>query len=260
MKKMLISLFAALLTAGLVYGQSPIVSVKSISRIGTPDAVDAGYFRIYNPGGTSSVSHVTIVSDSTNLFTVSPTSDTISNDLQLVTITFATGLDAGNYSGNITVTQTNAPVTTRTIPVSLRITRDVSKKLGSLADARIMPTTVTMGEEATQLPLPRDFGDVMIGKIAGTDQNGATYYRMNMWVAGYPEDTDWMSFGTEIYDTVHLSAPLRDTNDTTTVTSYDPVYYGRLLIGKIAAETGAVWAAFGTTTNDWTLMHEATIE
>ena len=42
--KKLMGIFTAVLMAGLVYGQSPITTISSIDRIGTPDAVDAGYF------------------------------------------------------------------------------------------------------------------------------------------------------------------------------------------------------------------------
>lgn len=181
--KKLMGIFTAVLMAGLVYGQSPITTISSIDRIGTPDAVDAGYFRVYNTGGTADVSHVTIVSDSTNLFTVSPASSVISNNLAQVTVTFATGLAVGNYSGNIVVTQTNAPVTVRTIPVTLRVSKDTGNRLGS---ARVDYMTPRIDVNATTDPTdytPRYKGDMLVGQAgAGT---GA------VWVATGLTTSDW---------------------------------------------------------------------
>ena len=42
-----------------------------------------------------------------------------------------------------------------------------------------------------------------------------------------------------------------DTNDTTTVTAYEPAYVGQLLVGYDGPGTNAVWVAGGETTNDW---------
>ena len=53
--------------------------------------------------------------------------------------------------------------------------------------------------------------------------------------------------------------PYIDTNAATTVTSYTPRDYGQLLVGKIAAETSAVWVASRASTNGWILIGEYTI-
>lgn len=181
--KKLMGIFTAVLMAGLVYGQSPVTTISSIDRIGTPDAVDAGYFRVYNTGGTTDVSHVSIVSDSTNLFTVSPDTSVISNNLAQVTVTFATGLVVGNYSGNITVTQTNAPVTVRTIPVALRIRRDTGNKLGSARVDYMTPRIDVNTTTDTTDYTPRYKGDMLVGQAgAGT---GA------VWVATGLTTSDW---------------------------------------------------------------------
>jgi len=178
MKKLITALFVAMLLGFTAFAQSPIVSVKSIKRTGTPTAVDAGYFRIYNTGGTSAVSYVTIVSDSTNLFTVSAASDAIAADLPQITVTFATSLDAGNYSGNILVTQTNAPVTIRTIPVSLVIKKSYLVPWGTSGDPRRIEGTTIVPENYT----PRYYGDMIVGTDGGTT---------TVWIATGLTTNDW---------------------------------------------------------------------
>lgn len=45
-----------------------------------------------------------------------------------------------------------------------------------------------------------------------------------------------------------------DTNATTTVTSYTPDFIGQALVGN-SGGTNYIWLAYGTTTNDWKLVH-----
>lgn len=245
--KKLFAMFVAVLVAGVAMAQLPIVTPLTISKVGTDETVDASYFTIYNTGGTSSLSYVTIVSDSTNLFTVGTASATISNNYEEVTVTYATGLAAGNYSGNILVTQTNAPVTVRTIPVTLRITKDQSLPLGSLADIRVLRGNIG----ATPQVVPRKYGDVLIGKYTVVDQAGTSTDYMNVWVSKGITTNDWESLGGQIYTAVTLAAQQRDTNATTSATAYTPRYVGDLLIGQAGSGTGAMWVATGVTTNDW---------
>ena len=42
-----------------------------------------------------------------------------------------------------------------------------------------------------------------------------------------------------------------DTNATTTITGYTPVFVGQILIGQTGTGTNSVWVAKGITTNDW---------
>jgi hypothetical protein len=46
-----------------------------------------------------------------------------------------------------------------------------------------------------------------------------------------------------------------DTNVTTTVTGYTPVFRGQVLVGGAGTGTNGVWVAKGTTTNDWVKVH-----
>jgi hypothetical protein len=250
MKKVIVGLFAAVMLAGTVLAQLPVVSVESISRQGTPDTVAAAYLRVYNTGGTAAVSYVTFESSDTNVFTVSTNAVTISNNVYLVTLTFATDLDVGNYSESLVVTQTNSPATIVTVPVSLRITRDTSQALGSLADIRIVNDN--LGD--TPALAPRKFGDVLIAKYTVTDTSGTDTEYMNMWVSSGTTTDDWESVGGQVFTAITLAAPRRDTNTATTITGYTPRYYGDMLIGRTDAATGAVWVAVGATTNDWKVI------
>ena len=250
--KKLFAMLGAVMVAGVTMAQLPIVTPESISRVGTAEAVAVAYLTIYNTGGTADVSNVTIVSDDTNVVTVGTASSTISNNYLKVTLTFATGLDEGNYTANVTVTQTNAPATVRTVPISVRITKDASAKLGSLADARIVPFTVDGDADVEdELPVPRYYGDMIVGKVGLTDLSGTEYTRMNLWVSEGTDGDDWKSLAGEVYTAVQLVGPQRDTNAATTVTGYTPRYFGDMLVGRLAAATGALWVAVGTTTNDW---------
>lgn len=45
-----------------------------------------------------------------------------------------------------------------------------------------------------------------------------------------------------------------DTNATTTTTAYTPDFIGQVLVGN-AGSTNYIWIAYGTTTNDWKVVH-----
>lgn len=50
------------------------------------------------------------------------------------------------------------------------------------------------------------------------------------------------------------TVPHQDTNATTVVTAYTPAAIGHVLIGNTGG-TNYIWMAYGTTTNDWKLIH-----
>ena len=191
MKKILLGLSMLMVSAGVLLAQEPVLSINRLQLDGAVGDTLAGKFDIYNTGGTTDVSHVTIVSTDTNIITVNQSSATISNNYLQVTATVASGLSAGTYRAGVIVTQTNSPETVLRLPVTVTLTRDTGIARGSLAVEQLR--------------------DAMV------------------------------------YNTPQL-----DTSATTATTEYKPRRIGGILIGRIHANTGAVWTAHGLTTNDWT--------
>lgn len=251
MKKMLVGLSAVLVCAGLAFGQKPVLTVNKLALSGEVGDTITGKFRIYNTGGTASVSYVTIVSSDTNVFTVDDAAQTVSNDYHQITVTAASGLTAGNYSGTVIVTQTNAPATVLRLPVTIRVQKFDRLALGSLADARIIVDTVAWDVSSTALPPPRKYGDILIAKASLTDLSGTEHERMNFWLSKGTGVSDWENVGGQIFTTIQLAAYRRDTNATTDVTAYTPRYFGDMLVGQTGTGTSSLWIAHGTTTNDW---------
>ena len=248
--KKLIAVFAIMGLVWCAVSQEAYVTPKTITRVGTTLAIGNAYFSVLN-SETGSASYVTIVSDDTNLFTVGTATATITTSGSQVTVTFDTDLSAGNYSGTITVSQTNAPTSTLVIPVSLRVTEDTGLPLGSLADTRVLPGNIG----ATPAVPPRRYGDILVGTVTITDQGGTDHDYMNLWIASDNVDTDdWESLGAQIYAAVVLAAQQRDTNDATDATAYTPRYIGDTLTGQDGSGTGVLWIATGLTTDDWTVL------
>jgi len=251
MKKMLVELSAMMLCVGTVFAQKPVLTIDSMRLTGEVGDTVTGSFSIYNTGGTADVSYVTIESSDTDVFTVDDAAQTISNDYHKITVTAVSDLAAGNYSETITITQTNDPETVLTLPVTMRLTKDTSLPLGSLADARIITDTVDWDVSSASLPPPRKYGDILIAKASLTDLSGIEHQRMNFWLSKGTDASDWESVGGQIFTTITLVAHQRDTNTTTDATGYTPRYVGDMLTGQAGAGIGALWVATGTTTNDW---------
>ena len=134
MKKNLILFITAVLTAGVVMATDAtlVVSPSKLTATGTPlQGATAASATIYNGNTTASTSYYTVaVSPDTNQTTatwvsVSPTSGLSTGDYDTITFTYVTtNLTEGMYDATATITQTNAPVQVKTIPIVLKINQD----------------------------------------------------------------------------------------------------------------------------------------
>jgi len=251
MKKLLIGLSVLLVSAGVLLAQKPVLSIDRLQLAGEVGSALSGKFDIYNTGGTANVSQVTIESSDTNVLTVNTSSATISNNYLQITATAASGLKAGNYRAEVLVTQTNSPETALRLPVTIIVTRDIGVAKGDLAAIRVVQGNLG----PVPALAPRKYGDVLIGKTTYEYPSGSRE-SINVWVSEGTSTDDWVSVGETIQSFSLMAVQQRDTNETTATTAYLPRYFGDMLVGRTAADTGAVWVAIGLTTNDWKQIGE----
>jgi len=155
MKKYLIALFTVVMASTvLAVNPSLIVSPQKLVVTGTPlqGATDA-QVTINQKNAGVVVSYYTITSGE-SWMTVAPSSGNIPTNTAFsnVVVSFVTtNLLEGVYQADITVTQTNAPVTVKTIPVTLKVNQDenlgYAEGPGSIATD---PTGVAIGSRTAR--------------------------------------------------------------------------------------------------------------
>ena len=129
MKKFLIMLSAlalGMLTAHVGLSQTLAVSPSRLSVEGTQyQGATAASIGVYN-GARSGTSYITLaVPVADTWLSVSPTTAISTGEVDSITVTFVTtNLTAGYHKSTITIVQTNAPVTTKTMSVVLKIEED----------------------------------------------------------------------------------------------------------------------------------------
>ena len=125
MKKLSL-IMAILIAAGVSFSQTLNVSPGKIQVAGTPfSGVTAAYLEIYNIGTGTSWYTVSVPSNATNWVTSGTATGSSTNEIDSVTLTFVTtGLAAGFYETDVTVTQTNAPIQVKTVPITMEIYND----------------------------------------------------------------------------------------------------------------------------------------
>jgi len=129
MKKFIAMLSAVvfgMLAAHVGLAQTLVVSPSKLKLEGTQyQGATAATIGVYN-GARSGTSYITLAvpTDDTWL-SVSPSTAISTGEVDSVTVTFVTtNLTAGWHTSAITIVQTNAPVTTKTIDVYLKILED----------------------------------------------------------------------------------------------------------------------------------------
>ena len=126
MKKQLLILAAVIMAASIGLAQTLVVSPAKLAVTGTQlQGATAATLDVYN-GARSGTSYYTVtVPATTTWLSVSPASGSSTGEFDTVTVTFVTtGCVAGIYKEDITITQTNAPVTVKTIPVTITVNDD----------------------------------------------------------------------------------------------------------------------------------------
>ena len=123
---MLSALALGMLVAHVGLAQTLVVSPSKLSVRGTRyQGATAASIGVYN-GARSGTSYITLaIPDADTWLSVSPTTAISTGEVDSVTVTFVTtNLTAGWHTSAITIVQTNAPVTTKTIDVYLKILED----------------------------------------------------------------------------------------------------------------------------------------
>ena len=123
---MLSALALGMLVAHVGLAQTLVVSPSKLSVEGTQyQGATAAAIGVYN-GARSGTSYYTVaVPVADTWLSVSPASGDSTGEVDSVTVTFVTtNLTAGWHTSAITIVQTNAPVTTKTIPVYIKISDD----------------------------------------------------------------------------------------------------------------------------------------
>lgn len=128
MKKLFAMLAAAVLVASVGFAQTLTVSPVKLAASGTIlSGATAASAVVYNSGTGTSYYTVSVPTSQTWM-SVSPASGDSTGEYDTVTVTYVTtGQVAGIYSNNITITQTNATVQVKTIPVTLTIDEDLNQ-------------------------------------------------------------------------------------------------------------------------------------
>ena len=129
MKKFIAMLSAValgMLFAHVGLAQTLVVTPSKLSVTGTRyQGATAAEIGVYN-GARSGTSYITLaVPDADTWLSVSPTTAISTGEVDSVTVTFVTtNLTAGWHTSAITIVQTNAPVTTKTMAVYIKISED----------------------------------------------------------------------------------------------------------------------------------------
>ena len=258
MKKSMI--IAALLSAGVAFSQTLNVSPEKLDVLGTAlTGVSTASIEVYNIGTGTSYYTISIPTTATNWLSVSPSSGNSTNEIDAIVFTFtATGLADGFYETDVTITQTNAPVTVKTLPVRMKIDKD--ENLGVAVGPSSMATAATgvaigsrdgravaVGASTIQIGagVNSSAGTVAIGKYQILTSGGLIPAARLAAVAmdGSAITGVRASQLTGLYQA--------DTNATTTTTGYTPTFVGQLLTGSAGTGTNAIWISKGVTSNDW---------
>lgn len=185
MKRLMAILTAVGLMAAIANAQTLQVSVDKLTQSGSiRGGATAQAFTVLNSG--TATSYYT-VADNAAWMSCSPTSGSSTNEGDTITVTYVTtNLSVGKYDGTITITQTNAPVTTKTIAVTLTIDREISKGVvvGPTAFA-LEPDSVAIGDRGTALAASRASGAVQIGPGVNTTDNSLQFRGVPLVVPGY---------------------------------------------------------------------------
>ena len=151
MKKLSLIAMAVLMAASLGFAQTLVVSPQKIQITGTAlEGVDTAALEIYNSGTGTSWYTVSVPEDDTNWVTSGTSTGSSTNEIDSVTLTFvSSSLEPGFYNTTVTITQTNAPITVKTIPVTLQVYSDENQGVAvgpsSMATA---PSGVAIGSQS----------------------------------------------------------------------------------------------------------------
>ena len=150
MKKRFTMLAAAILVASAGLAQTLTVSPVKLTQSGTRlQGAAAQSATVYN-SGTGTSYYTVVVPAADTWLSVSPASGSSTGDFDTVTVTYVTtGLVAGIHTSAITVTQTNATVQVKTIPVVLFIEDDVNQGVAiGPSSAATAATGIAIGDRA----------------------------------------------------------------------------------------------------------------
>lgn len=289
MKKLSLIVMAALIAAGGAFAQTLVVSPKAIKVVGTKLAgAGTASMEVYNNGTGTSYYTVSVPAGATSWVTSGTSSGNSTGEIDTVVLTFVTSaLEPGFYNTTVTVTQTNAPVTVKTVPVTLQVYSDENQGVAvgpssmatdpsGVAIGSQAGRAVAVGKDTIQIGagINRTAGSFQVGEqpvlLIRIDTNTTTdptdyvprWYGDQLvgqvgagtagwWIATGLTSNDWINMYDTVQSGILLASRHIDTNTTTSVTTYTPRYFGDMLVGQAGAGTGAVWLAIGLTTNDW---------
>ena len=250
MKKFIAMLSAAalgMLFAHVGLSQTLVVSPVEIDVTGTVlQGATAASLEVYNGAKTNTSYYtVSVPAAATNWVTSDTATGSSTGEIDAIVLTFVTtALTPGIYDTDVTITQTNAPVTVKTIPVVLRVDRDDNQGIAiGPSSAATAESGIAIGDR-TGRAIAIGANTIQIG--GGVNSGvGTTAIRGFQLL-----DAD----GNIVAARLAAGIQQTDTNTTTSVTTYTPRYVGDMLTGQAGAGTSTLWVSSGTTTNDWTAI------